>query len=222
MFQAHSFQLLINSIPLLLQSAVTTVEIALAAISIGVFFGVFLGILNCHKLSLKWPSLAIDTFVWMVRGTPLFVQLLIIYYALPELIGVSFSPFVAGVITLGINSSAYVSEIIRAGIDAIPEGQWEASYVMGYTKFQTLQGIVLPQMFRHVLPALTNELTSLIKETSILMVIGVAELTKASKDIVARELDPLTIYLASAFLYLLMTTTISFATKKIQRRLEHD
>src|SRR6202000_1452775 len=99
-------------------------------------------------------------------GTPIFVQVLICYYALPEVLGISLSPFVAGVLALGINSTAYISEIVRGGINAIPEGQWQAAYVLGLSRSKTLQGIVLPQMFRIILPSLTNELTSLIKETS--------------------------------------------------------
>ncbi|MFC2049323.1 amino acid ABC transporter permease, partial [Chlamydiota bacterium] len=142
---------------------------------------------------------------------------LIIYYALPELLGITLSPFSAGVIALGINSTAYISEIVRAGIDAIADGQWEAAFVLGLNRWKTLKGIILPQMFRISLPGLTNELTALIKETSILMVIGVAELTKVSKDIVARELDPMTIYLAAAALYLVMTGTVSVFMHKIQR-----
>jgi polar amino acid transport system permease protein len=175
---------------------------------------------NRHRLDLwnfNW-HLELNTFVWVVRGTPLFVQILIVYYALPEVIGLSFTPFTAGVIALGINSTAYISEIVRGGINAIPEGQWEAAYVIGLNPLQILQGIVLPQALRITLPGLTNELTALIKETSILMVIGVAELTKVSKDIVARELDPMTIYLAAALIYLTMTSLASWTTQGLQKR----
>jgi polar amino acid transport system permease protein len=221
MFSEKSFELLIQSLPVLAKGALITLEIALVAVMIGFCGGLLCGILNCKKLQTKLAALIIDSFVWIVRGTPLFVQLLIIYYAVPEMIGVSFSPFTAGVIALGINSTAYISEIIRAGIDAIPVGQWEAAYVLGYNRWQTLRSVILPQMFYQVLPSLTNELTALIKETSILMVIGVAELTKASKDIVARELDPMTIYLAAAVFYLLLTSSVSLATQRIQRGLQH-
>lgn len=222
MFTEKSLQLLLDSLPTMMKSALVTIEIALVAILFGFCLGMLFGILNCRKLRLKAVSVGIDAFVWMIRGTPLFVQLLIIYYALPELIGFSLSPFTAGVIALGINSTAYISEIVRGGIDAIPTAQWEAAHVLGYSKRQTLQAVIIPQMLKHVLPSLTNELTTLIKETSILMVIGVAELTKASKDIVARELDPMTIYLAAAALYLLMTSGVAFATQKLQKRLHHD
>lgn len=207
-----------HSLPLLLKGVLATVEIAIVAIAIGLVGGLLFGILNCRKIHIPYVSLLIDGFVWVIRGTPLFVQVLIIYYALPELIGFSFSPFTAGVIALGINSTAYISEIVRAGIDAIPDGQWEAAYVLGLRPSQVLRGIILPQMFRITLPGLTNELTSLIKETSILMVIGVAELTKVSKDIVARELDPMTIYLTAAFLYLCLTSGISVLAQQLQKR----
>jgi His/Glu/Gln/Arg/opine family amino acid ABC transporter permease subunit len=216
MFEESS--LLMNSIPLLLQGTLTTLQIAFASIALSFCGGVVIGVLNCCKMGNSFSKSILNSFVWIIRGTPLFVQVLIVYYALPEAIGISFSPFTAGVIALGINSMAYISEIVRGGINAIPEGQWEAAYVIGLSPWKTLKGIILPQMLRMSLPSLINELTSLIKETSILMVIGVAELTKVSKDIVARELDPITIYLAAAALYLIMTASVSLFAQLTQKR----
>lgn len=210
--------LLMKSLPLLLQGTWATIQIAIASIAIGLCGGILIGVLNCNKLSTSFSAWVLSSFVWVIRGTPLFVQVLIIYYALPELIGISLSPFIAGVMALGINSMAYISEIVRGGINAIPEGQWEAAYVIGLKPWQALQGIILPQMLRITLPSLTNELTALIKETSILMVIGVAELTKVSRDIVARELDPMTIYLAAGVLYLVMTSSLSVLAKCMQKK----
>lgn len=212
-------ELLVKSLPFMLKGAVTTIQLAIVSILVGICGGVIIGVLNSAKM--KWPLIKklLTTIVWVIRGTPLFVQVLIVYYALPELIGFSFSPFTAGVIALGANSMAYISEIVRGGINAIPDGQWEAAYVLGLRPWQALKGIILPQMFRITLPSLTNELTTLIKETSILMVIGVAELTKVSKDIVARELDPMTIYLAAAFIYLIMTTAVSLVAEGLQKRI---
>lgn len=212
------FLLIIKSMPFLLQSMLTTIQLAIVGIAIGFCGGILIGVLNCNKLGNAWSAWILSGFVWIIRGTPLFVQVLIIYYALPELTGVSLSPFVAGVIALGINSMAYISEIVRGGINAIAEGQWEAAYVIGLKPLQTLQGIILPQMLRMTLPSLINELTALIKETSILMVIGVAELTKVSRDIVARELDPMTIYLTAAVLYLCMTSAVSVLAKWTQKK----
>jgi His/Glu/Gln/Arg/opine family amino acid ABC transporter permease subunit len=214
--------LLIKSIPFLLQGALATLQITFFSITIGLCGGLVIGILNCNRLRNPFLSSLLNTFVWVVRGTPLFVQVLIVYYAVPEIIGISFTPFIAGVIALGLNSMAYNSEIIRGGINAIPEGQWEAAYVVGLKPWQTLQGVILPQMLRVSLPSLTNELTALIRETSILMVIGVAELTKVSKDIVARELDPMTIYLAAGAIYLMITTAIAMLAQLTQRKWKYD
>jgi His/Glu/Gln/Arg/opine family amino acid ABC transporter permease subunit len=205
-----------NNLALLLQGAVTTVELTLSSMALGLVFGICLGILHCKKIAFCKPLLS--SFVWAVRGTPLFVQVLVIYYGLPEILGISFPPFIAGMIALGINSTAYISEIVRGGIDSIPDGQWEASYVLGLDRKTTILKVILPQMLRITLPSLTNELTALIKETSILMVIGVAELTKMSKDIVVRELDPMKTYLIAAFFYLIMTSSLSFFAYKQQKK----
>lgn len=214
------FSLLMQSLPLMLKGAGVTLQIALIAILCGIAGGVLIGILNCRKLRHPLVGSCLQGFVYTIRGTPLFVQVLIAYYALPELIGFSFSPFTAGVLALSINSSAYISESVRGGINAIPEGQWEAAYVIGLSPWKTLRGIILPQMFRIAIPSLTNELAALVKETSILMVIGVTELTKVSKDIVSRELDPMTIYIGAALIYLVMTSTISAAAKTIEGKLQ--
>lgn len=210
--------LLIQSWPLLFKGAWVSIEIAMTAMVIGLIGGLMLGVLNCQRFTHSILGVFLKGFIWVVRGTPLFVQVLVIYYALPELLGFSLSPFVAGVTALGLNSTAYISEIVRSGLNAIPVGQWEASYVLGMGQWQTLQKVIFPQMFPIALPGLINELTSLIKETSILMVIGVAELTKVSKDIVARELDPMTIFLAAAFLYLLMTSSVAALAQKLPKK----
>lgn len=212
-----SSTLLLESLPHLLNGLFVTIQLAFASIALGICGGLCIGIFNCEKMRTPFSLIILNSFVWIIRGTPLFVQVLIVYYALPEVIGISLSPFMAGVIALGLNSTAYISEIVRGGINAIPNGQWEAAYVLGMNSMQTW-GIILPQMFRLTLTSITNELTALIKETSILMVIGVAELIKVSKDIVARELDPMTIYLAAALLYLFMTSSVTLITQFILKK----
>lgn len=213
-------KLILNSLPLLLQGLLVTVQIASIGLLLGLCGGMLLGILNCKRILMPVISPMIDTYVWIIRGTPAFVQILIVYYALPEVTGIPLSPFMAGVITLGMNSTAYISEIVRAGIDATQVGQWDAAYVLGYSRRQTLQWIILPQVIRDTLPSLTNEFTALIKETSLLMAIGVTELTKVSKDIVARELEPMTIYLAAALFYLALTSSVTLAAKGVQRKVQ--
>lgn len=210
--------LFLRSLPFLLQGALATLQIALLALAVGLCGGILAGVLSCNKLRNPFISSLIKGFVWTIRGTPLFVQLLIIYYVVPEISSIPLSPFTAGVMALGINSLAYISELVRAGVNAIAEGQWEAAYVVGLSRWQTVKGIILPQALRICIPGLTNEMTSLIKESSILMVIGITELTKASKDIVTRELNPLTIYLTAALLYLIMTSTISLLIQLFQKK----
>jgi len=213
-----SLCLLFKSLPLLLQGAAVTLLLACIAGVLGLCGGILVGTLNSQRLQKPILTPCLTGFVWLIRGTPVFVQVLLIYYALPEVTGISLSPFTAGILALSINSTAYISEIIRGGINALPVGQWEAAYVTGLTTKDTLQGIIFPQVLRHALPSLTNELVTLVKETSVLMIIGVAELTKVGKDIVARELDPMTIYLAAAALYLCMTSGLSSMTHYLQKR----
>jgi polar amino acid transport system permease protein len=207
-------------IELLLQGALSTIKITLAALAIGVAGGLGLGILNCKKCRLPMVGSLIEGFILVIRGTPLFVQVLIFYFALPEALGIDLSPFTAGVAALGLNSTAYMAEIVRCGIDSIPQGQWEAAHMLGYGRVLTLQSVILPQMIRNVLPALTNEMTTLIKESSILMVIGVAELTKVGREIVARQLDPLPVYLTVAAIYFALTTMVSLCAKHVEKRMQ--
>jgi len=203
---------------LLLEGAGQTLKLTGAALLFGLSGGTILGILNCSKCRIPWLGYLIHGFVSLIRGTPLFVQVLIFYFAIPQALHIDLSPFAAGVIALGLNSSAYLSEIVRCGINAISIGQWEAAYALGYSRPQTLTYIIVPQMARNVLPAIVNEVTSLIKETSILMVIGVSELTKVGRDIVSRELDPLPVYLAVAALYFAMTSILSLIGHAMERR----
>jgi His/Glu/Gln/Arg/opine family amino acid ABC transporter permease subunit len=215
-------QLLIKSAPLMLKGTVMTLKIACASVLIGIVFGILFGIANCRKLRIPGFGQLLDFYVLVMRGTPIYVQILIAYFALPDLIGVNLSPFQAGVLALGMNSVAYVGEIVRAGINAIAPGQWHAAQVLGYAGWQTLWYVILPQMLRNVLPALTNELVVIIKETSLLATIGLVELTRVSRDIIARELDPMTIYLGAAAIYLAITTVVSVISKHIEKGLHYD
>lgn len=210
-----------TAIPLLMKGAFLTLQISFLALCIGTILGTFMGILSCKKINTYFLNQCVRTYVVFIRGTPVFIQLLIVYFALPELIGLDISPVCAGILTLGMNSTAYVSEIMRGGINSIALGQWEACHALGYSQMQTLRFVILPQTIKNMLPALANESISLIKESSILMVLGVAELTKVSKDIVARELRPMEIYLLTALLYLIMTTLLAQVVKKWERSYDY-
>src|SRR5690606_27696645 len=161
--------------------------------------GTIFGILASDRLRLPIAAPLIDWYTFILRAVPFFVQLLIVYFVLPDLLGIDLSVFASSVIALGGCSSGYVCQIVRAGINSIPAIQWEAAFVLGYTRLQTLCYIILPQMLKNVLPALNNELEGILKSTAILSSIGMLELTRMGMNIVSRELkDPLSIYVIVA------------------------
>jgi len=200
----------------------STLFLAVVGICIGMSFGVIGGILTCRRIYIPGVHECMNVYVFVVQGTPLYVQLLLMYFALPTLWGGHISPVTAGLITIGMNSVAYVTQIVRGGINAIPRGQWEAAYVLGYSSLGTLWHIILPQVVRAVLPSLVNEMISLIKETSILGVIGVVELTKVARDTVSRTMEPLFWYLCVAAIYLCITSLLGLAARVIERSMLYD
>jgi len=212
--------LIIQSLPLFVTGLINTMIVAIAALGIGLLGGIVFGLLSCNKYK-SWYSIPINLYVLIIRGTPVCLQLLLVYFALPAAIGINVSPMAAGIITLGINSVAYVTEIIRGGINTISAGQWEASYVLGLSYIDTIKTVIMPQVFKIVLAPLTSESITLIKETSIVSIIGLMELTRIGMNISARTLDPIGTYLPIALIYLSMTTMISYGASIIERRLYH-
>lgn len=206
------------SLPIMVAGLFVTVQICALSLLLGGIVGTLLGTVNSDAMRPKWIGGLIDAYVGLMRGTPLFVQVLIAYFGLPTLTGVELSPLEAGIIALGLNSAAYLSEMIRGGINAIPKGQWKACQSLGYSKAQTMWYIILPQAAWNVAPGIVNEMISLIKESSILLVVGVPELTKVSKDLVSYQLKPMEIYLLSAALYLLLTSSLHFLGRLIERK----
>ncbi|MDQ0474584.1 amino acid ABC transporter permease [Labrys wisconsinensis] len=156
-------------------------------------------------------------YIWFIRGTPALIQIFIIYFGLPQL-GLGLSPFVAGVIALGVNSGAYVAEIIRSGLSAIPKGQTESSLALGMSRQETMQRIILPQVVRIILPSITNEAISTLKNTSLLSTITVVELTLYAQTIIATTFRPFEFYIATAVIYLVLTTLLSQLSAWLERR----
>jgi len=149
MFESKAVKLLTTSLPFLLKGALLTLQVALCAMVIGLTFGLLFGIISSKNLKVKGVSQLIGLYVLIIRGTPVYVQILICYYALPDLLGINLSPFAAGVLALGCNSIAYVTEIVSSGINAISQGQWKASYALGYGAVATHWYIILPQALRN-------------------------------------------------------------------------
>lgn len=217
-----NFIVVYQSSSLLMQGLLMTIKIWVGALAIALSVGVLFGIARCKLLRITGISLLLDGIVFVLRGIPFYVQLLIAYYAIPDLFGFNISPVCAGVVSLGLCSAAYVSQIIRGGINAIPFEQWEAACVLGLNKIQTLRYIILPQVIRIVSPMLAGECDQLLKSTSIISTIGVIELTRAGMNIIAREMQVVPVYIAVALLYLGIFALFNLATKFFEGRFTYD
>lgn len=216
--QLFSLVTLSASAPLLINAALTTLYIWFAASCISIIVGTLTGLLRAHALRIPLASLLLDGITLILRGIPLYAQLMIIYFILPEVSLINLSSENASIIGLGLCSAAYVSETVRAGINALPTGQWDASFVLGYSPLQQLRFIVLPQAFRSILPSLMNEYNMALKSTAIVASIGTVELTKTGMNIIARSAEPLTITLAIAFIYLVLTGALSLIGQLLERK----
>lgn len=156
-------------------------------------------------------------YVWFIRGTPALIQIFIIYFGIPQM-GVRLDPYTAGILALAINSGAYVTEIIRSGLSAIPTGQMESSLALGFSRPATMRTIILPQVFRIILPAVTNEALSTLKNTSLLSTITVVELTLYAQTLIAATFRPFEFYIAVAVIYLVLTTILTQMAAYFERR----
>ncbi|NMB24214.1 MAG: amino acid ABC transporter permease, partial [Firmicutes bacterium] len=166
-------------------------------------------------------SLLSGAYVDFFRGTPLLVQIFVVYMGLPQL-GLRLSNWAAALTALGLNSGAYVAEIVRAGIQSIDKGQMEAARSLGMTSSQTMQYVVLPQAFRRIIPPLGNEFIALLKDSSLVAVISLEELLRKGQINVTRFYRPFEIYIQIAIIYLIMTKSISFLVSWAEKRLKLD
>lgn len=195
-----------------------TMLISLGAIIIGCFLGVIVSLIkytNKKYGKLKIASYICDGYLAIFRGTPVYVQLLIMYL----IVLVSVPSMWVSILTFGINSGAYVAEIIRGGLESVDDGQLEAGNSLGLNNFQVLVSIVLPQAVRRALPPFCNEFIALIKETSIVGTIGLMDLTKVAAIITAKTYEPFAPYLIIALMYLVIVLLLTYLLKLLERRL---
>lgn len=215
-----NFDLVVNSFPLLLVGAGVTIKITALSVALGVVIGLFVGIARISRLRILRVLAAV--YVDFFRGTPLLVQIFLVYFALPVITGQRVDPFVAAIGSCGINSGAYVAEIFRAGIQSIDKGQMEAGRSLGMTWVQTMRYIIVPQAFKRVIPPLGNEFIALLKDSSLVSVIGFEELTRRGQLIIAKTYGSLEIWISVAVIYLAMTLTISRFVAYLERRYKTD
>ena len=215
-----NFALVASSFPLLLEGALVTIKITALSVSFGLLIGLLASIARMSKF---WViKMLASLYVDFIRGTPLLVQIFIIYFALPMITGVRVDPLFAAITACSINSGAYVAEIFRAGIESIDKGQMEAGRSLGMTWGQTMYYIIIPQAFKRVIPPLGNEFIAMLKDSSLVSVIGFEELTRRGQLIIARTYGSLEIWLSVAVIYLAMTFVISRFVAYLERRYKID
>ncbi len=205
----------LDALPTLLRATPTTLGFALAAMLLGLPLGFLVALSRLSRFAaLRGVS---SVFVSFIRGTPLLVQIFVIYYGLPSL-GLTLNPVAGGVIALTLNAAAYLSETIRAAILSIPKGQREAATSLGLSGSQTMRLIVLPQAARVALPSLSNTLIGLVKDTSLVSVITVVELLRSAQLVIARTFEPFGPYLAAALIYWVISSLLELVQRALERR----
>ncbi|AOH47651.1 MAG: amino acid ABC transporter permease [Centipeda sp. (in: firmicutes)] len=208
--------LVFNSFPLLLIGAGVTIQITVLSTAIGFVIGLIVGVARISNLRLL--RMLAEVYVEFFRGTPLLVQIFLFYFALPVITGQRIDPFIAAISACGINSGAYVAEIFRAGIQSVDDGQMEAGRSLGMTWLQTMRYIIVPQAFKRVIPPLGNEFIAMLKDSSLVSVIGFEELTRRGQLIIAKTYGSFEIWMSVAVIYLVMTLTISRFVAYLERR----
>jgi polar amino acid transport system permease protein len=200
--------------PYILSGAVTTLWLTLAAIAGGLVVGCALALarLSSHR----WLSAPAHVYIWVFRGTPLLVQLIIIFTGLPQL-GLKLSVIESALLGLILNEAAYLAEIVRGGIQSIPAGQTNAARAVGFSSAQTMRYIVLPQAMRLIVPTLGNSINGLLKTTSITSVISMEELLRRTQVLIQEKFMVLELFIVAAIYYLLMTTAWDFIQRRIER-----
>lgn len=214
-------QELLITIMQLTRGARLTLLLWLSSSFIALGIGFLVGVLRSKRMYVPYMSHGLDFITSVLRGIPYYVQLLIAYFVLPSVLGIDMQPLSAAIVSLGFCSAAYMSQIVKGTLNALPEGQWEAAFILGYSPIQTLVYILLPQVLRVALPMLTNELDQLLKTTSIVSSIGVLELTRAGMNIIARQMNPTEVYLLIACMYLCVSWMLGFISRTIEQRITY-
>ena len=211
------FELLLQSMPMFLKGMQLTLQLSLVSLIIAMFIGMISCLMNISKIRvLHWVS---QSYINIIRGTPLLVQAFFIYFGVTKFFGFSMTALVAGTVALSLNAGGYLSEIFRGGIQAVPVGQMEAARSLGMSKFRAMLRIILPQAVRIVIPSVTNQCCITIKDTSIISVIGLAELTMMGSQIIARTYRSFEIWICVGILYFIVIYGFSKLAKLVEKRL---
>ncbi|MFM5836379.1 amino acid ABC transporter permease [Aeromonas caviae] len=204
--------------PLLSAGLIFTVPLTLITFVLGIVLGLSVALARLYGPALL--VILVRFYVWLIRGTPLLVQLFLIFYGLPSA-GIVLDAFTAAVIGFTLNIGAYSSEIIRATLAAIPKGQWEAAYSIGMNWPQVMWRVILPQAARIAVPPLSNTFISLVKDTSLAAAVTVPELFQAAQRLASVTYEPLILYIETALIYLMFSSVLSTLQDRLEQRLAH-
>jgi polar amino acid transport system permease protein len=210
----------LTNLKFLLSGLTTTIYISVISIVLSAIIGFIIAIPSLAKN--KFLTYINICYVEIVRAIPLLVLILWIYYGLPIMTGISFSPFVSGIIALAISESAFQAEIFRAGINSIKKSQWEAGSSLGLSFFKRLRLVILPQAIKNILPALGNQFVYVLKMSSLVSIIGIGDLTRKANELVVSTYRPLEIYTFLILEYLVLILIVSYFVRKLERNLKKD
>lgn len=211
------FRQIAPNIPFILGGIVTTLSFTIVSAVFGFTWGTILSVFKISNIKpLKWFA---DFYTSVFRGTPLILQLAIIYFSTPQLIGWSIPPFIAGVITFSLNSAAYSSETIRGGILGVDKGQREAALTMGVPYTMMMWDIVLPQAFKNILPALVNESIALLKDSSLVSTVGALDLMRRGQIVAAEKFIYFEPLIVVGLVYYIMVTGFTWLAQRFERRI---
>ena len=209
------FILLQKIFPLFAKASINTLIIAFCATLIGLFGGIILAL--GQRSTQKFFNYFASLYIMIIRGTPMIVQIVFLYYAL----NLPIPPICIAILAIGMNSAAYISQTIKTGIQAVHKGEIEAALVMGFSKGQITQYIILPQAFRAIFPSLGNEFVTLIKDSSLAYIIGVHEIFKESRNLLSTTYDVVTVYVAVTLFYFTITTIITTLLEHYEKNMEN-
>lgn len=220
MFENGDWTGILNLITLLAEGAVTSLQIFFLTLLFSLPLGLVIALGRLSKK--KWLRVPIEWYILVTRGTPLLLQLFLVYFApsfvLPEGYQINLDRFVAAVIAFSLNYAAYFAEIYRGGIESIPHGQYEAAQVLGFTRIQTFIRIILPQVIKRILPPLSNEVITLVKDTALVQILGISELLRAAQNESTRMFSTIPFFAAGLF-YLLINSVVTKMFSYMEKRL---
>lgn len=214
------FELFSISLPMLGKGLVLTLELSILSLIIAMILGLLACLMGMSKI--KIFNIINNVYIAIIRGTPLLVQAFFIYFGVTGALHMSMSAFTAGVIALSLNAGGYLSEIFRGGIQAVDKGQMEAARSLGLSYAQALRKIIIPQAIRICIPSVVNQCCITIKDTSIICVIGLAELTMVGKQIIARTYMPFEVWIMVGIMYFIVIYALTIAARKLEKKVSLD